>query len=90
MTKRAAAGVTTPSVWLDSETDPASYVIDRMPISRRRCGSKNVIALRYNPRWALAKALSIFVALSFISYATYAHQWSELSALRHLGSIADK
>jgi hypothetical protein len=90
MTKRAAAGVTTPSVWLDSETDPASYAIDRMPISRPRCGSKNVIALRYNPRRVFAKAFSIFVALSFISYATYAHQWSELSALRHLGSIADK
>jgi hypothetical protein len=24
--------------------------------------------------------------LGFVSYATYVHQWSELSALRHLGS----
>ncbi len=30
--------------------------------------------------------LSLLVALSFISYATYVHQWLELSTLRHLGN----
>jgi len=30
-------------------------------------------------------AFSVIAALSLVSYATYAHQWSELSALRHLG-----
>jgi hypothetical protein len=47
-----------------------------------------VIALRYNPRPVFAKALFMFAALSFISYAVYAHQWSELSALRHLGNAS--
>ena len=88
MTKRAAAGATKTFVRLDDETGPPSYTIDRVPISRRRRSSNGVIALRYNPRPAFAKALFMFAALSFISYAVYAHQWSELSALRHLGNAS--
>jgi hypothetical protein len=33
-------------------------------------------------------AFSVIAALSLVSYATYAHQWSELSALRHLGQTS--
>jgi len=31
-------------------------------------------------------AVSGFVVLSFVSYVVYAHQWSKLSAMRHLGN----
>jgi hypothetical protein len=30
----------------------------------------------------------MFAALCFVSYAAYAHQWSELSALRDLGKAS--
>jgi hypothetical protein len=88
MAKRAAAGAMITSVWSEDETDHPTHANDCVPISRRKRGSNGAIALRYNPGRLFAMALSIFVALSFVSYATYAHQWSELSALRHLGKAS--
>ena len=38
-------------------------------------------------RRAVVIAFCVFAALSFV-YATYAHQWSELWALRHLGKAS--
>jgi hypothetical protein len=86
MTKRAAAGAMITSVWSEDETDRPSYATDCVPISRRKHSSNDAIALRHHPGRIFAIALSIFVTLGFVSYATYVHQWSELSALRHLGS----
>jgi hypothetical protein len=31
-------------------------------------------------------AIVVFAVIGIISYAAYTHQWSELSALRHIGS----
>jgi hypothetical protein len=77
MAKRAAAGAMIRSVWPDEiDVSPG----DRILISPRHCSTQK----RY-PARVFAAGLSIFVALGFISYATYVHQWSELSALRHLG-----
>jgi len=64
-----------------------SYAIDRLPTSARKRVSNDVIALRYDQARSLTMGFSIFVTLSFVSYAAYAHQWSELSALRHLGKV---
>jgi hypothetical protein len=89
MAKRAAAGaMVTPSVWLENEADYPSCAVDRVPTSARKRVSNDVIALRCDPARSLIMGLSIFVTLSFVSYAVYAHQWSELSALRHLGNVS--
>jgi hypothetical protein len=89
MAKRAAAGaVVTPSVWLENEADSPSYAIDRVPTLARKRVSNDVIALRCDPARSLIMGLSIFVTISFVSYVAYAHQWSELSALRHLGKVS--
>ncbi len=63
---------------------------DRSLISRRRNQYKpgGAVILRYDLGRVAAIAFSIFVALSFVSYAAYVHQWSELSALRHLGEAS--
>jgi hypothetical protein len=88
MAKRAAAGaVVRPSVWSENEAGSPSYAIDRLPTSARKRVSNDVIALRYDQARSLTMGFSIFVTLSFVSYAAYAHQWSELSALRHLGKV---
>jgi hypothetical protein len=34
--------------------------------------------------------LSGLVALGFVCYAVYAHQWPELSAMRHLGNPTEQ
>jgi hypothetical protein len=86
MAKRAAAGATSMPVWSDEETGSPLYAADRIPISRRR--NPQAVVLRYDLRRVTAIAFSVLVALSFVSYAAYAHQWSELSALRHLGKAS--
>ena len=82
MAKRAAAGaVVRPSGWLENEADSPSFAIDQIPTSARKRVSND-------PARSFITGLSIFVTLSFISYAAYVHQWSELSALRHLGKVS--
>ena len=89
MAKRAAAGaVVRPSGWLENEADSPSFAIDQIPTSARERVSNDVIALRQDPARSFITGLSIFVTLSFVSYAAYVHQWSELSALRHLGKVS--
>jgi hypothetical protein len=82
MAKRAAAGARITSVWPDEIDDSRP---DRILISPQH-GSNRAIAQKRYPARVFAMGLSIFVALGFISYATYVHQWLELSALRHLGN----
>jgi hypothetical protein len=84
MAKRAAAGAMKSSVRLDDEIDGPPTV--QIPISLRQHGSSRAIAQKRHPARVFAMGLSLLVALSFISYATYVHQWLELSALRHLGN----
>ena len=89
MTKRAAAGaVVKSSGWLENEADSLSFAIDQVPTSARKRVSNDVVALRCDPARSFITGLSIFVTLSFVSYAAYVHQWSELSALRHLGKVS--
>ena len=89
MAKRVAAGAMKVSAWSDDETDSPLHATDYIPISWRnkQRGLNRTVALTRDPRRIFAMALSIFVALSFVSYAAYVHQWSELSAMRHLGKV---
>jgi hypothetical protein len=81
MAKRAAAGATNVSVSLDEEVDSAFHAADlSRPISPRNTPQ--------SLRQAVVIALCAVAALSCLSYAAYAHQWSELSALRHLGKAS--
>ncbi len=85
MTKRAAAGAVSVPVWSEEESDSPSHVMDLTLISQRNSQSSSVGAMGL---WRVtAIAFFVFVVLSSASYAAYAHQWSELSALRHLGSF---
>ena len=92
MAKRAAAGAISVSVWSDEETDSPFHGADLAPVSRikRQHTSRKSITLKYNLAPVIAVALILFAALSFVSYTAYVHQWSELSALRHLESIVGK
>jgi hypothetical protein len=88
MAKRAAAGAVSVPVWSEEETDSPSHATDPTLISQRNGQRSSAGAMGL---WRVtAIAFSVFVVLSSASYAAYAHQWSELSALRHLGSIAGK
>ena len=91
MAKRAAAGAMKVSAWSEDETDSPLHATDHIPISwgNKQRGSNRTVALTRHPAWVFAMALSLFVALSFVSYATYVHQWSELSAMRHLGKASE-
>ena len=86
MAKRAAAGAIIRCVSLDDEIEASPT--DQIPIllGNNRHGSNRAIAQRRYPARIFAIGLSLLVALSFISYATYVHQWLELSTLRHLGN----
>ncbi len=87
MAKRAAIGaVSVPAASWEEETDSSSHATDFTLISQRN-SQRNSAGARGLWR-ATAIAFSVFVVLSFASYAAYAHQWSELSALRHLATIA--
>jgi hypothetical protein len=90
MAKRAAAGAMSMSVWSGEETDNPVHPADRALVSQRNNQRSwgGTITLRYDLGRVTAVAFSVFAALSFISYAAYAHQWSELSALRHLGKVS--
>ena len=48
--------------------------------------ARSAVAAKLDPGRLFAMALSGLVALTFVSYAVYAHEWSELSAMRHLGN----
>ena len=91
MAKRAAAGAMKVSAWSEDETDTPLHATDHIPIPWRnkQRGSNCTVALTRNPAWVFAMALSLFVALSFVSYAAYVHHWSELSAMRHLGKASE-
>ena len=87
MAKRAqAARATRISDWLDDEPDNLIWADDQAPSMRdnKQHSSGRTTTLRYNSRRVVAIAFWLFAAFSIISYAAYAHQWSELSALRHL------
>ncbi len=83
MTKRAAAGAMSVSVWV--EEDIVSSFHPALPAVSR---SDKRQVLGYGRASRTLIAFSIFATLSLVSYATYAHQWSELSALRHLGKTS--
>ena len=91
MAKRAAAGAMKVSAWSEDQTDSPLHATDHIPISWRnkQRGSNRAVALTRDPARFFAIAPSIFVALSLVSYATYVHQWSELSAMRHLGKASE-
>jgi len=76
MAKRAAAGAPGGVVWSDEKPVSCSPIAIRTTSPRKR---------PRRLRRTIAIGFCMFVALSFVSYAAYAHQWSELSALRHLG-----
>jgi hypothetical protein len=92
MAKRAAAGAISVSVWPDEETDSPFRGTEPAPVSRinSRYTSRKTITLKYDLARIIAVALIAFAALSFVSYAVYAHQWSELSAMRHLGNPTEQ
>jgi hypothetical protein len=88
MAKRAAAGAMSVSVWSDEETrSPLRGVDDLAAVLR--ITSRQTVLLKYSLTRIFAVALTVFAVVSFVSYAAYAHQWSELSALRHLGKAAE-
>ena len=80
MAKRAAAGVPSGLVWSDEAFGSFGSIgvaSPSLPRERPRRLRHTIVA-----------GFCVFAALSFVSYAAYAHQWSELSALRHLGKAA--
>ena len=85
MTKRAAAGAMSTSIWLEEEA-LAPLHID--PPTLSRSNKTQIVGYRRTARTLMA--FSIIAALSLVSYATYAHQWCELSALRHLGQTSPR
>jgi hypothetical protein len=85
MTKRAAAGAISASVWLEEEA-LAPLHVDPPKLSR----SKKTQIVGYQRTSRTLMAFSVIAALSLVSYATYAHQWAELSALRHLGQTSPR
>jgi hypothetical protein len=91
MAKRAAAGAMKVSAWSEDEANSPSHATYHIPVSWRnkQGGSNRTVALTRDPRRVFAMALSIFIALSLVSYAIYVHQWSELSAMRHLGKASE-
>jgi hypothetical protein len=91
MAKRAAAGSMRVSVWLEEETDNRSQAAANLaPIyrSKRQRAPRKTITLRYDLGRLTAITFCVLAALSLVSYAVYAHQWSELSAFRHLGEAS--
>jgi hypothetical protein len=91
MAKRAAAGSMRVSVWLEEETDNLSHAAANLaPIyrSKRQRAPRKTMTLRHDLGRLTAITFSVLAALSFVSYAVCAHQWSELSAFRHLGEAS--
>ena len=86
MAKRAAAGAIIRRVSLDDEIAGPTTVKIPISVRNKEHGSSRAIAHKPHRARLFAMGLSLLVALSFVSYATYVHQWSELSALRHLGN----
>jgi hypothetical protein len=87
MTKRAAAGAVSAAVWSDEGFgDPLQAVTPVISRSAARSNKRQVLGYDRASRTLIA--FSVFAMLSLVSYATYAHQWAELSALRHLGNTS--
>jgi hypothetical protein len=84
MAKRAAAGAMPPVY------SPAAFEPSDAPRRNTQRTSSSVLAAKRDPGRIFAIALSGLVALSFVCYAVYAHQWSELSAMRHLGNPTEQ
>jgi hypothetical protein len=80
MVKRAAAGTRLPVC------SPTVFEPSDIPQRNTQQVSSSAVVAKRDPGRIFAMAVSSFVALSFVSYAVYAHQWSELSAMRHLGN----
>jgi hypothetical protein len=83
MTRRAAAGAMSVSVWVD---DDVGVPLHSDPPVISRSNKRQILG--YDRTSRALMAFSVFAMLSLVSYATYAHQWSELSALRHLGKTS--
>jgi hypothetical protein len=85
MTRRAAAGAVSAAVWSEEDFgSPLQTVAPAMSRSGNTRSRKRHVAA-YDRASRTLIAFSVFAMLSLVSYATYAHQWAELSALRHLG-----
>jgi hypothetical protein len=87
MAKRAAAGAMSRSISLDERSGGSVYRGHRALISgtHGQHTARKAITLKYDRARIIIAAVTVFAALGFVSYAAYAHEWSELSALRHLG-----
>jgi hypothetical protein len=83
MTRRAAAGAMSVGVWSEEEAVAPIHVAPP-----RMSHSKKAQVLGYQRTTRTLMAFSVMAMLSLVSYATYAHQWSELTALRHLGNTS--
>jgi hypothetical protein len=79
MIKRSAAGAR-PLVCL-----PPVFELSDIPKNAALQASSAAVVAKRDPGRLFAIAISGFVALSLVSYGVYAHQWPELSAMRHLG-----
>jgi hypothetical protein len=86
MAKRAAAGAIIRHVSLDDEIDGPPTAKIPISLRNRQHDCSRAIAHKPHPARLFVMGLSLLVALSFVSYATYVHQWAALSALRHLGN----
>jgi hypothetical protein len=87
MAKRAAAGAVSVSVWLDEETSASVRAVD-LPMAlatSSQHSSHKGNPPKYRRAHVIITAFCVFAVLGFISYGAYAHEWAELSALRHLG-----
>jgi hypothetical protein len=89
MTKRAAAGAIYVSAQSHEGADGPFRRANLAPVFSRGT-SREIIAPKYDLARIIAGSLIMLTALSSVSYAAYEHQWSELSALRHLGKATGK
>ena len=88
MAKRAAAGAINVTVSYSDEIDDPRRAADVASISWSRKLGSRAIKRRYDLRRLATILLCVCAVLGFASYGAYAHQWAELSALRHLGTAS--
>jgi hypothetical protein len=53
--------------------------------TNRQHAPPKAVILKYDRARIIIAVFTLFAALGFVCYAAYAHEWLELSALRHLG-----
>jgi hypothetical protein len=85
MARRAAAGTINVTASYPDEIDDPHPAADIASKRSRKLASRPV-KRRYDLRRLATVVLCVCTVLGFASYGAYAHQWAELSALRHLGS----